>query len=502
MADTNLPEDKAAAKKAQRREYNKRYREQNREKLNAYLVEWRKTHTTNRSEASKEKSKARMRERYATDPEYRERLKTAVAEYRAANPEKIKKSEKKWKTENIDTVRRYHREYSLRRWHEDPEFHKRSLIAKSVWRIRNWAALTEGQGWIHQINDQPIDKSLLNRLHAWQQGYCYICNRKSANLTIEHIIPRSRGGPTTKNNLVLSCPSCNYTRQAKILNVEWFPETIEKQPNGLTLTSNSIFRYLLLEELNPTAVDGGFSISGPLAKKTVYIISTFLGSERNPGSGAGRQAAWLIKDNPNAITLFDYEWFMHRDAVINMLKSKIGLAHKSFGARQLMIIEPNIQQNKEFLEKNHVLSVVNGTHRIALSTEDTIYGLAVFNDLGDHYECSRLCFRGHVPGGASRLIEYLWKTYQRKPIITFIDSRYASGSGNESINFERIAISSETYLWVFPDKVQHQRFLSDDDKISRSLIYFNPDLSNEVNIKANGVHKIWIPPKLKMILKP
>jgi hypothetical protein len=473
-----------------------------RERRLAYLREWRKTHKANRSKESKEKSKARMREQYATDPEYRERIKTAVKEYRKANPEKVREANRKWLDKNRPQQREYHRNYNRERWNNDPDFHKRSLEAKTIWRMRNWAKLADGEGWIHNIKDQQIDVTILRRLHAWQSGRCYICNRISENLTVEHLIPRSRNGPTIPGNIVLSCPECNYSRQNKILHTEWMPEVIEAQTFDLAITTSRISKILTEYGLNPKLSGEFFTISGPLATKHLHIISTFSGSERNPGSKSGRFATWITQDDPDAIALFDYEWFSRQSAALNMLRAKVGISERTFSARQLTIIEPRPDTGREFLNTHHLMGDFSSTYRIGLNVDDILYGLGVFIDKGKYYECARLAFRGHVPGGMSKIIKYLWRTYDQKPILSFVDSRYASGLGHETIGFERIGLSPETYLWVFPDRVQHQRYLSSDNKLSKALLYFNPKLHREANIAANGLHRIWLPPKLKILLKP
>ena len=46
---------------------------------------------------------------------------------------------------------------------------------------------------------------------------CQYCGRKSRQLTIDHIIPRHRGGPHSWENLVAACPSCNRTKGGKLL---------------------------------------------------------------------------------------------------------------------------------------------------------------------------------------------------------------------------------------------------------------------------------------------
>jgi len=66
----------------------------------------------------------------------------------------------------------------------------------------------------------------LRKTRWWQQktasGTCYYCKQKVGfkNLTMDHIIPLSRGGRSTKDNLVPCCKACN-TRKKNALPVEW-----------------------------------------------------------------------------------------------------------------------------------------------------------------------------------------------------------------------------------------------------------------------------------------
>lgn len=46
---------------------------------------------------------------------------------------------------------------------------------------------------------------------------CQYCGRQSGDLTIDHIIPRSRGGPHTWENLVSACKPCNHRKGGKSL---------------------------------------------------------------------------------------------------------------------------------------------------------------------------------------------------------------------------------------------------------------------------------------------
>ncbi len=57
---------------------------------------------------------------------------------------------------------------------------------------------------------------------------CQYCGVRSSNLTIDHVIPRSRGGLHTWDNVVAACQPCNHRKGGKSL-----PEarmTLRQQP--------------------------------------------------------------------------------------------------------------------------------------------------------------------------------------------------------------------------------------------------------------------------------
>jgi len=51
-----------------------------------------------------------------------------------------------------------------------------------------------------------------------RDGYrCQYCGRRSRNLTIDHIVPRYRGGGYSWKNLVAACPMCNRRKGGRSL---------------------------------------------------------------------------------------------------------------------------------------------------------------------------------------------------------------------------------------------------------------------------------------------
>ncbi len=62
--------------------------------------------------------------------------------------------------------------------------------------------------------------------HWWrnklQKGVCYYCNREVGRkqLTMDHVVPVSRGGKSKKGNIVAACKECN-NKKKYMLPVEW-----------------------------------------------------------------------------------------------------------------------------------------------------------------------------------------------------------------------------------------------------------------------------------------
>ncbi len=85
-------------------------------------------------------------------------------------------------------------------------------------------------GW-EIITDEEIRKERekarkLRNTRWWRRkisrGICYYCGAKvgSKNLTMDHIIPLSRGGKSTRENIVPACKECN-NKKKYLLPVEW-----------------------------------------------------------------------------------------------------------------------------------------------------------------------------------------------------------------------------------------------------------------------------------------
>lgn len=48
-------------------------------------------------------------------------------------------------------------------------------------------------------------------------GICYYCNEQFDNLSIDHVVPLSKGGENTLSNVVAACIQCNKRKNAKLV---------------------------------------------------------------------------------------------------------------------------------------------------------------------------------------------------------------------------------------------------------------------------------------------
>ncbi len=66
----------------------------------------------------------------------------------------------------------------------------------------------------------------LRKTGWWHQrmskGECYYCGKKITvkELTMDHLVPLSRGGRSNKGNIVPACKDCN-TKKKTMLPLEW-----------------------------------------------------------------------------------------------------------------------------------------------------------------------------------------------------------------------------------------------------------------------------------------
>jgi hypothetical protein len=91
---------------------------------------------------------------------------------------------------------------------------------------------------------QPTRANILLR----DDETCQYCGKRSRDLTLDHILPRSRGGQSTWENLVACCKHCNGKKGNRLLKE--VNMHLIRQPRPLTQEYAGFFllRYPKLRE--------------------------------------------------------------------------------------------------------------------------------------------------------------------------------------------------------------------------------------------------------------
>jgi 5-methylcytosine-specific restriction endonuclease McrA len=166
------------------------------------------------AKVDKEKRAEYMKEFNATHKEY---LSEYHHNYNIKNNEKAKAYKKTFK----EYFTEWHREYVRR--------NKEKVMTKQrEWEIKNREKRNEG-GRVHnakrraqkQASGGVVTASDIRKQYKNQRGKCYWCGEKVENkYHVDHVIPLSRGGANTPDNIVIACVHCNESKGAKLPH-EW-----------------------------------------------------------------------------------------------------------------------------------------------------------------------------------------------------------------------------------------------------------------------------------------
>lgn len=145
----------------------------------------------------------------------KEKIKIYNKEYKQLNKEKLKEQKKEWILNNREKYLAYKRikskEYRNKKTKQERirkytnEAKERNRISKKNYKHRR---RMQEKGGVTYIELKKILSEAKN---------CYWCNTKLKNLKphIDHYVPLSKGGTHTLDNIVISCPTCNLTKNAK-----------------------------------------------------------------------------------------------------------------------------------------------------------------------------------------------------------------------------------------------------------------------------------------------
>lgn len=174
-----------------RLEYNRGYVAEHREHVREYQRSYRQEHPE-----AKEKAAERSRRHYEDN---KDKALDQSKRWHAENPEKVQKTQQDYYARNREARRE-----SSRRWRADNPDKVAAQNAER--RAREAGASTE----------EEID---FKRIYQRDRDICYLCGRKvkKSERHLDHVIPLSRGGTHSEDNLRLTHARCNLIKGSKLV---------------------------------------------------------------------------------------------------------------------------------------------------------------------------------------------------------------------------------------------------------------------------------------------
>lgn len=149
--------------------------------------------------------------------------------YRLANPEKVRARQRRWEKKNAEKEKnRKNAYYSANKdlWRERGRVWQKNNPDKENAKKRKWRsenpdkAVQERHLYRKRLKENGIfEISKKDWRYLLNQKNCFYCERQT-KLTLEHVVPVSRGGRHSIGNLVMACKTCNSSKHARLLT-EW-----------------------------------------------------------------------------------------------------------------------------------------------------------------------------------------------------------------------------------------------------------------------------------------
>lgn len=163
-------------------------------------------------EAYLAKKKAEEERRKAEEEKERERREEERERYLKQQEEERKQREEWWEREGKYEAQRK-REEEIKK--EIADKLKEKQRRQELEKIVRQELIEKGELFGDQAKRPPIPKEVADAVYSRDGGKCVYCG-STENLQFDHIIPFSKGGATSVENLQLLCQKCNLEKSNKI----------------------------------------------------------------------------------------------------------------------------------------------------------------------------------------------------------------------------------------------------------------------------------------------
>jgi len=202
----------------------KQYRNDNKEMMQASKKKWQDSNKEYRTKyyiTNKEKYSALASVRYLKNPDI---VKNRVKKWREDNKDIVKQNAKKYRIENKDKISLH-----INRWKANNaerinllrKKHRRTEKGKMSQRL----AMQRRTHIKKNINEKILSRKEITLVFEKFKNECFKCGSKE-KLQIDHHYPLKFGNPLTINNAVILCIHCNSSKSAKLPESFYSPEQL------------------------------------------------------------------------------------------------------------------------------------------------------------------------------------------------------------------------------------------------------------------------------------
>lgn len=207
-----------------RRKANQKYNESHRKENYIRTLDWIKRNPEKKARQVKRYKEKRKEYCAAKNKAYKqtEKYKLKAKEYREINKEKINKVSSEWQRKNPERKRKNVKNWLFRNAHKLSEYARNyqkrhpEQVTKSSRKRRE----------IFKNIDGNFNFSEWENLCKYFENKCLYCGKFGIKLTVDHVIPISKGGSNFISNIQPLCQRCNSKKGKKILDFRPFGITI------------------------------------------------------------------------------------------------------------------------------------------------------------------------------------------------------------------------------------------------------------------------------------
>ena len=334
--------------------------------------------------------------------------------------------------------------------------------------------------------------------HKWKNSlkkrYSYI---NHDNLNIDWILEQNKTKSISQIAIELNCSESTIQQLMR--------KHGEYANNNLFTSKEELLLKNILDEYNIKYIQNDRNIINPKEldfylpeyKLGIEVNGIYWHSEKN-GKDKNYHYNKYTKCEEQGIQLlqfWDFEINNKHDIVKSMILSKTKLTNKIM-ARKCKIVLPDIKEEQEFLNRNHIQEYIRSDYRIGLEYNNELVSIMTFcksrYNKGYEWELLRYSTKinNTVIGGASKLFKNSLILFGLNSIISYSSNRYSVGNVYKQLGFKKENNTTPNYFYTKDYIILESRLKYQKHKL-KDFDTYQEELTEWENMKIAGYDRIW-----------